>query len=66
VNWALVGKFQGLRRDDLTGDELDRLANLEELNAVLIGTGRDYEERKLALQEYAVQWRRERIKRFDA
>lgn len=66
VNWALVGKFQGLKRDDLTGDKLDLLAKLEELNAVLIGAGRDYEERKLALHEYAGQWRHDRIKKLAA
>lgn len=66
VNWALVGKFQGLDRDDLENDELDLLAKLEELNAVLIGTGAEYEKRKSALHDYAEQWRRDRMKKLAA
>lgn len=57
VNWALTGAFKSLDRDSLTSDELDLLAKLEERNAVLIGCGLDYDERKLALERFAKESR---------
>lgn len=53
VNWALTGEFRGIDRDALPGDDLDLLAKLEECNAVLLGCGMDYKERKQRLERFA-------------
>jgi hypothetical protein len=57
VNWALTGKFEGLERDQLTSTQLDLLAYLQERNAVLIGRGLQYDERKPIIKQYAMDWR---------
>lgn len=57
VNWALVGEFRGVDRDTLSEADLALLAKLEERNAVLIGCGMDYAERKPLLERYAGQFR---------
>lgn len=57
VNWALTGEFGKVNRDALPVAELDLLAKLEERNAVLIGCGLAYDERKLALERFAQEWR---------
>ena len=49
VNWALSGNFTGLDRNSLSAKELERLAFLEEKNAVLLGMGWTYAQRKEAL-----------------
>lgn len=51
MNWSLGGEFKGLDRDGLTVEELDRLAQLEIQNAVMIGSGVPYTERKGALAQ---------------
>lgn len=53
VNWALAGKFEGLDRNSLAGVDLDLLAKLEELNAVLIGCGASRDDRKARLEQHA-------------
>lgn len=60
VNWALFGEFKKLERDSLGLQELDLLAHLEERNAVLLGRGLPYEQRKPMLKQYAMDWRMER------
>ena len=57
VNWALSGKFEKLDRDGLSQDELDLMAYLQERNAVLIGRGIGYDERKPMIKQYAMDWR---------
>ncbi len=57
VNWALFGEFKKLERDSLSAQELDLLAHLEERNAVLLGRGLPYEQRKPMLEQYAMDWR---------
>ena len=57
VNWALSGEFKGLDRDALGADELALLSHLEERNAVLIGRGLTYDQRKPILKQYAMDWR---------
>jgi hypothetical protein len=57
VNWALAGEFKGLDRDALSAEDLALLAHLEERNAVLIGRGQAYEQRKPILKAYAMDWR---------
>jgi len=57
VNWVLTGEFSGLDRDSLTQSDLDLLAALEERNAVLIGCGLAYDERKQELLRFAQEQR---------
>lgn len=57
VNWALAGEFKGLDRDALAASDLALLSHLEERNAVLIGRGIAYEQRKPMLKQYAMDWR---------
>lgn len=58
INWALSGKFDGLDRNALAKEDLDLLAKLEERNAVLIGCGMKYHERKPILEHFVVEWRK--------
>ena len=64
VNWAIKGEFKGLDRDALSGQELDLLARLEERNAVLIGRGMEYKDRKVALKVFADDWQTSNIKKI--
>jgi hypothetical protein len=57
VNWALTDKFGGIDRDTLTQTELDTLAYLQERNAVLIGRGLNYDQRKPMIKQYAMDRR---------
>lgn len=58
INWALTGKFQGgIDRDSLPANELCILAKLEEKNAVLIGRGVSYDDRKKMLEQFALDLR---------
>lgn len=57
VNWALSGEFKGLDRETLTAWELGLLAGLEERNAVLLGRGIGYTDRKKMLEQHALDWR---------
>lgn len=57
VNWALQGEFKGIDRDTLGAADLAVLCHLEERNAVLIGRGLSYEQRKPMLKQYAMDWR---------
>ncbi len=61
VNWALAGEFKGLDRDSLSAPELALLAFLEERNAVLIGRGLTYDQRKPMVKQYAMDWRMDRL-----
>lgn len=60
VNWALAGQFKGMSRDAMSAEDLSLLAHLEERNAVLIGRGIAYDQRKPMLKQYAMDWRLER------
>jgi hypothetical protein len=57
INWVLTGEFKGVDRDALPADQLNLLAHLQERNAVLIGRGIGYEDRKPMLKSYAMDWR---------
>ena len=57
VNWALQGQFKGLDRDALGAADLALLCHLEERNAVLIGRGLSYDQRKPMMKQYAMDWR---------
>ena len=61
VNWALAGEFKGLDRDAMSAAELALLAFLEQRNAVLIGRGLAYDQRKPMLRQYAMDWRIDRL-----
>jgi len=54
VNWAITGEFKPVDRNSLTGDDLDLLAKMEELNSLLIGQGFSRENRKAKLLAAAV------------
>ena len=51
VNWALTGEYKGLDRETMTPDDLDLLAKLETMNAVLISDAVGREDRKAKLLE---------------
>jgi len=55
VNWALCGEFKPLERDAMSAADLVLLAQLEARNAMLIGRGMGYDERKQALQQHAIK-----------
>lgn len=57
VNWAASGEFKSLDRESLSVGELALLANLEERNAVLLGRGVAYADRKKMLEQHALDWR---------
>lgn len=57
VNWALMGEFKGIDRDALVAPDLALLCHLEERNAVLLGRGLIYDQRKPMLKQYAMDWR---------
>jgi len=57
INWALTGEFKGVDRDSLSTADLDTLAYLQERNAVLIGRGLSYEQRKPMVKQYAMDRR---------
>ena len=66
VNWALCGEFTGLNRNNLSAQELDLLAHLEERNAVLLGRGINREQRQPMLKQYAMEWRMKRVDLIEA
>lgn len=51
VNWALTGEYKGLDRETLSPQELDLVAKLETMNAVLISNGTGRDDRKVRLLE---------------
>ena len=59
VNWALAGEFKPVDREQLTGADLDLLAKLEELNALLIGQGLSRDDRKARLLEVTAEKRKQ-------
>lgn len=61
INWALTGEFKSVDREALSSTELDMLAYLQERNAVLIGRGLSYEQRKPIVKQYAMDRRMARI-----
>lgn len=60
INWAMTGQFTGLDRDTLSYDELDLLAELEAQDLILIGSQCTYEQRKIALNLFAQNFRANR------
>ncbi|AVG14539.1 DNA-binding protein [Chromobacterium vaccinii] len=57
INWAYSGQFSPIDRDTLTVPELRLLELLERQDAVLLGAGKSYTERKSALQAFANEQR---------
>ncbi|QSA97124.1 KilA-N domain-containing protein [Methylococcus sp. EFPC2] len=57
VNWALSGEFKALDRESLAPCDLALLASLEERNAVWLGRGVAYADRKKILEQHALDWR---------
>ncbi len=61
VNWAICGEFKSLNRDAMSAADLVLLAQLETRNAVLIGRGLSYDERKHELSRHAQASRPDRL-----
>ncbi|WP_440030525.1 KilA-N domain-containing protein [Chromobacterium amazonense] len=57
INWAFSGNFAPISRDALGASELRLLELLERQDAVLLGMGKSYNERKVALQVFAAEQR---------
>lgn len=58
IRWAMTGDFKApLNREELSVQELDLLALLEERNTVLLGRGLGYEMRKGILEQFAIDQR---------
>ncbi|MCK0508482.1 KilA-N domain-containing protein [Aromatoleum anaerobium] len=57
VAWVLTGVFRSLDRSALSSEDLALLVQVEERNAVLLGAGLDYAERKCALEVFATEHR---------
>ncbi|UTH72510.1 KilA-N domain-containing protein [Chromobacterium sp. IIBBL 290-4] len=57
INWAFSGRFSPIDRDALSVPELRLLELLERQDAVLLGAGKGYDERKAALQAFATEQR---------
>ncbi|WP_429497995.1 ORF6N domain-containing protein [Robbsia andropogonis] len=53
INFALVGNFLPVNRDDLSDDDLRILNRLEIRDMALIGMGKSYDQRKAMLAAYA-------------
>jgi len=66
VNWALTGEFRSLDRDALNDDEQLLLAKLEEQDAVLIGAGLEYEQRKQGLFTYSAMHKAKHRPKIEA
>lgn len=66
VNWVLTGEFKSVERDTLPPNQLDLLAHLQERNAVLIGRGLAYDQRKPMLKQYAMDWSMNALTRVAA
>ena len=57
INWAITGQFKGINREELSTQELDVLAKLENRNSILIAKGVDYRFRKELLRALAAESR---------
>lgn len=61
INYLLTGEFKGLDRKKLTVYDLDFLAHFEMQDAVFIGMGMTYDERKQRLMREAVIWKSKQL-----
>lgn len=61
INYLLTGKFKGLNREKLNATQLDFLAHFELRDAIFIGIGMTYDQRKEALGREAMVWKAARI-----
>ena len=66
INWALTGEFGKVDREGLSEGDLDLLAKLENLCAILIGCGADYDYRKQELERFAAEQRTMHLKTLQA
>lgn len=61
VNSLLTGEYKGLDREKLNAYELDFLAHFELREAMFIGMGLTYDERKQRLLRESEQWKAKRL-----
>jgi hypothetical protein len=66
VNWALTGKFGPLEEKDLSDTQISLLAELRRRNAVLIGRGVKYDDRKKMLDQHSKDWHQNMIAKIAA
>lgn len=59
INSLLAGEYKGMDREKMTIYEMNFLAHFEIRNAILIGTGVDYKDRKAALITESKMWKLE-------
>lgn len=57
VNSLLSGEFKGMNREQMSIYDMEFLAHFEIRNAVLIGAGVEYQQRKMALIAEAKAWK---------
>lgn len=62
INFAFTGSFAPLNRDELTNQDLRDITSLEVRDLMLIGMGKSYNERKIALVQYAQSLRTPRLR----
>lgn len=60
VNSLLSGKFKGMDREQMSLYDMEFLAHFEIRNAVLIGSGAEYQQRKAQLISEAKAWKESR------
>ncbi|QQX83738.1 Rha family transcriptional regulator [Cupriavidus necator] len=65
INFAFAGTFAPIDRGELTQPELRILSRLEIRNSALIGMGKTYEERKVAMVAYAADLRAAQVARLQ-
>lgn len=66
INSLLTGEYRGLNRELMTTYQLDFLAHFELRNAVLIGMGLGYDQRKGVLITEANAWKESNATRIEA
>ena len=65
INKIISGEYKSLDRDSLSLQELDLLAQLETRDAVLMASGKSWEERKAALKAFADEWIRNKTPQLE-
>ncbi|CAK0747034.1 hypothetical protein CCP3SC1_1680006 [Gammaproteobacteria bacterium] len=58
IGWLITGEFREVDRETLSSLDLTLLAKLEERNAILIGRGVEYSQRKETLSLFVIEWRK--------
>jgi hypothetical protein len=65
INEVLTGAFTGRNRDQLTVAELEIVMLVENRDVLLLGQGKEYRARKIALNSYVEQLRKNYLKKVS-